>query len=76
MTTQELGEVSGLIERAAGGDPEALRELFANHRERLKRVVRLRLSRLLQGRVNESDVVREVFDEARADSRRFSKIRG
>jgi RNA polymerase sigma-70 factor (ECF subfamily) len=60
----ERNDVSGLFERAAGGDPEALRELFATHRGRLKRVVRLRLSRLLQGRVNESDVVQEILDDA------------
>ena len=38
--------------------------MFAVYRERLKRVVRLRLSRPLQGRLNESDVVQEVFDDA------------
>ncbi len=64
MKTEETREANGLIERAAGGDPEAASALFAVYRERLKRVVRLRLSRPLQGRLNESDVVREVFDEA------------
>jgi RNA polymerase sigma-70 factor (ECF subfamily) len=64
MKTEELSEVSGLIERAARGDPEGVRALLAVHRDRLKRVVRLRLSRPLQGRLNESDVVQEVFDDA------------
>jgi RNA polymerase sigma-70 factor (ECF subfamily) len=76
MTTKELSEVSELIECAAGGDPEALRELFANHRERLKRVVRLRLSRLLQGRVNESHVVQEVLDDAAPRLKEFLEDSG
>jgi RNA polymerase sigma-70 factor (ECF subfamily) len=57
-------EVTGLFERAAAGDADAARALFADHRERLKRVVRLRLDRLLQGQVNESDLVDEILDAA------------
>jgi RNA polymerase sigma-70 factor (ECF subfamily) len=64
MTAEELGDLSGLLERAAGGDAEALRAVFGRYRERLKRIVRLRLGRFLHGRVKDSDVVQAVCDEA------------
>jgi len=35
-------------------------DLFARHHDRLKRMVRLRLDRRLQGRVDPSDVLRQV----------------
>jgi RNA polymerase sigma-70 factor (ECF subfamily) len=58
--TPESGE-SRLLQRVAGGDQGATQELFAQHRERLKRMVHLRLSRRLQGRVDDSDVLQEAF---------------
>ena len=55
-----------LLARAAAGDEAAARDLFACHRSRLKRMVRLRLSRRLQGRVDDSDVLQEAcLDVAR-----------
>lgn len=57
----DSSEVSGLLQRAAAGDAEALRELFIRYRDRLKRMVHLRLSRRLAGRVDDSDVVQEAF---------------
>jgi RNA polymerase sigma-70 factor (ECF subfamily) len=59
--TDESGAESGLIARAAAGDQEALRLLFSRYRDRLKRMVHLRLSRRLSGRVDDSDVVQEAF---------------
>jgi RNA polymerase sigma-70 factor, ECF subfamily len=50
-----------LVERAAGGDERALAELFDRHRHRLRQMVRLRLDRRLQGRVDPSDVLQEAF---------------
>jgi RNA polymerase sigma-70 factor (ECF subfamily) len=58
------GEVLEQVRRAAAGDEEALRTLFAAHRDRLKRMVHLRLSRRLAGRVDDSDVLQEAFVEA------------
>src|SRR2546421_8095800 len=60
----DSSEVSDLVQRAAAGDEEALRELFTRYRDRLKRMVHLRLSRRLQGRVDDSDVVQEAYLEA------------
>jgi RNA polymerase sigma-70 factor (ECF subfamily) len=56
-------EVSDLLRRAAEGDQEALRALFSGYRDRLKRMVHLRLSRRLQGRVDDSDVLQEAYLE-------------
>ncbi|MCI0681756.1 MAG: sigma-70 family RNA polymerase sigma factor [Gemmataceae bacterium] len=50
-----------LLHDAAAGDEAAARELFALHRDRLKRMVHLRLSRRLQRRVDDSDVVQEAL---------------
>ncbi len=58
---QEFDESNDLLQRAASGDPQAVQDLFARHRDRLKRMVHLRLSRRLQGRVDDSDVIQEAF---------------
>lgn len=50
-----------LVKRAAAGDDVALAELFDRHRHRLRQMVRLRLDRRLQGRVDPSDVLQEAF---------------
>jgi RNA polymerase sigma-70 factor, ECF subfamily len=61
--TDDSGETADLLRRAAGGDERAYHELFARYRDRLKRMVHLRLSRRLQGRVDDSDVLQESFLE-------------
>jgi len=43
------------------GDPNALGEVWQRYHERLRRLVRLRLDRRLQGRVDPSDVLQEAF---------------
>lgn len=53
-----------LIQRAETGDARALEELFERHRERLLRMVRLRLDHRLRGRVDASDVLQETHLEA------------
>jgi RNA polymerase sigma-70 factor (ECF subfamily) len=62
-STSEFNDLPELLQRAAGGDQQALLDLFARHRDRLKRMVRLRLSRRLQGRIDDSDVLQESFLE-------------
>ncbi len=59
--SDDPSEVADLLQRAAAGDAEALRELFSRYRDRLKRMIHLRLSRRLAGRVDDSDVVQEAF---------------
>src|SRR6516164_8545910 len=53
-----------LIGRIEGGEAGALGELFGRHRERLRRMVRLRLDRRLQGRIDPEDVLQEAFVDA------------
>ena len=60
---EESSEDRDQLARAAAGDQEALRPLFSRYRDRLKRMVHLRLSRRLSGRVDDSDVVQEAFLE-------------
>jgi RNA polymerase sigma-70 factor, ECF subfamily len=50
-----------LIRRAAGGDTSSLAELFGRHRDRLEKMVRVRLHRGLQGRVDPDDVLQETY---------------
>ncbi len=58
---QDSRNPTELLERAAGGDQTAVEQLFSMYRERLKSMVRLRLSRRLQGRVDDSDVLQEAY---------------
>lgn len=59
--SEDSDDVTGLLQQAANGDEQAARTLFQRHRDRLKRMVHLRLNRRLQGRVDDSDVLQEAF---------------
>jgi RNA polymerase sigma-70 factor, ECF subfamily len=50
-----------LLSRAIAGNQQALAELFAHYRERLRRMIHLRLDRRLQGRLDPDDVLQETF---------------
>jgi RNA polymerase sigma-70 factor (ECF subfamily) len=65
-------EMLSLIDRAIQGDQEAWGELLARYRDRLRRMVALRLDRRLQGRVDASDVIQEAMLDA---SRRLAEYR-
>ena len=56
-------ETTELLQRAGRGDAQALGELFSQHRERLRRMVQVRLDRRLQGRIDPSDVLQEAYVE-------------
>src|SRR6516162_1671390 len=53
-----------LIRRSAGGDELARQDLLARHRDRLRRMIGVRLDRRLLARLDPSDVVQEVLVEA------------
>src|SRR5262249_42457583 len=53
----EDNETTRLIAQAVRGDRRALGELLGRHRERLHRMVALRIDRRLQGRVDPSDIL-------------------
>jgi RNA polymerase sigma-70 factor (ECF subfamily) len=49
------------VRRAAAGDLAALASLWERHSGRLRQMLRLRLDRRLQGRVDPSDVLQEAY---------------
>src|SRR5579884_927890 len=53
-----------LLRRAAAGDPAGWELLLARYRDRLRRMVALRLDPRLRGRVDPSDVIQEACLEA------------
>jgi RNA polymerase sigma-70 factor (ECF subfamily) len=53
--------LSRLLDRAAAGDPDACGELFARHRDRLRRLIQYRLDWKLRGRLDPSDVLQETY---------------
>jgi len=63
------GSLSG---RLRGGDVHAAEELFTQCRDRLKRMVRLRLDRRLQGRLDPSDVLQEAFLDVQRKTPEFA----
>ena len=58
--TSDPGQTDDLLHRISAGDRAAFIELFAQHRDRLRRMVRLRLDHRLQGRIDPSDVLQEA----------------
>jgi|SRR5262245_5095234 len=60
MITPETDEAD-LLRRAKGGDQQALAALFARYRDRLRRMIRLRLDRRMSGRIDASDVLQDAY---------------
>jgi RNA polymerase sigma-70 factor (ECF subfamily) len=50
-----------LLRQAKAGDATALGALFARYRDRLRKLVRLRLDRRLSGRIDASDVLQDAY---------------
>ena len=50
-----------LLRRAEAGDAAALGALFAHYRDRLRKMVRLRLDRRLSSRIDTSDVLQDAY---------------
>jgi len=61
MVASDASNSQEILRRARAGDAQALPELFARYRDRLRRMVRLRLDRRLQGRVDPTEVVQEAY---------------
>jgi RNA polymerase sigma-70 factor (ECF subfamily) len=57
-------DTARLLEQAAAGDPQAVERLMARHRQRLRRMVAVRIDRRLAARLDPSDVVQEALAEA------------
>jgi RNA polymerase sigma-70 factor (ECF subfamily) len=69
--TCDSSETNRLIAQAAGGDRRVLESLLARHRDRLHRMVSLRLDRRLRKRIDASDVIQEAYLEASARLPRY-----
>ncbi len=64
MPAESDAEVAALVARLRDGDQTALAELFDKHRDKLRRMVQLRLDHRLAGRVSASDVLQEAYIDA------------
>jgi RNA polymerase sigma-70 factor (ECF subfamily) len=65
MTDSPPAAPNDLLERALHGDECALAALFNEYRDRLGRMIRLRLDRRLSGRVDSSDVLQDAYLDVR-----------
>ena len=61
------GDPNDAIEQLRGGDRRALAALFERHRERLRRMVELRLDPRIRARLDASDVVQEAYLDVARD---------
>jgi RNA polymerase sigma-70 factor (ECF subfamily) len=64
---QTPNEVTHLIDRLRAGDRRALAELFDQNRDRLRRMVELRMDPRLRARLDASDVLQEAYLELAGD---------
>jgi RNA polymerase sigma-70 factor, ECF subfamily len=71
MTDDPGQDDDALLLRIEGGDEGALTELFTRHRERFRRMIRLRLDRRLQGRIDSSDILQETYLEVARRAREY-----
>jgi RNA polymerase sigma-70 factor (ECF subfamily) len=62
----EPTDTGQLVERLRAGDRQALTDLFQHYRDRLHRMVDLRMDPRIQGRVDASDVLQDGFLDAAA----------
>jgi RNA polymerase sigma-70 factor (ECF subfamily) len=64
---QTPNEVTHLIDRLRAGDRQALGELFHCYRQRLRRMVELRMDSRLRTRLDASDVLQEAYLDLAGD---------
>jgi RNA polymerase sigma-70 factor (ECF subfamily) len=73
MDPRELAPEPDLVRRAASGDRDAFSDLLERHRERLRRMVALRLDHRLRGRVDPSDIIQDAYIDAAAGLSEFAR---
>jgi RNA polymerase sigma-70 factor, ECF subfamily len=64
VMTTDPDQTDRLLAKAGRGDPVARQQILQAHRDRLRRMVALRLDRRLALRIDASDVVQEALAEA------------
>src|SRR5262249_58164202 len=67
LMDQTPNEVTHLIDRLRAGDREALSDLFHCYRERLRRMVELRMDPRVRARLDASDVLQEAYLDLAGD---------
>jgi RNA polymerase sigma-70 factor (ECF subfamily) len=67
LMDQTPNEVTQLIDRLRAGDRQALAELFHSYRERLRRMVELRMDARLWARLDASDVLQDAYLDLAGD---------
>lgn len=72
MSDNGTRSLEQLMERVRNNDAEAVAEVFAYYRDRLKRMVRLRMDRRLQGRLDPSDVLQEAWIDVNARAAEYA----
>ena len=55
-----------VVDRLRNGDPHVLGELFQEHQQRLLHIIRVRMDQRMAARVDEDDVLQEVYLDAAA----------
>lgn len=71
----ETSSIDDLLERIRDQDAEAVGDVFAHYRDRLRRMVQLRMDRRLQGRIDPSDVLQEAFIDVAARANQYAAKR-
>jgi RNA polymerase sigma-70 factor (ECF subfamily) len=61
------GETTDPLDQLRGGDRQALASLFARYRDRLRRMVELRIDARVRARLDASDVLQEAFLDVARD---------
>lgn len=74
MAPEEVA-LESLLDRARDGDDSACELLLQTYRERLKRMVAVRMDRRLSTRIDPSDVVQEALTEANQHLREYARTR-
>jgi RNA polymerase sigma-70 factor (ECF subfamily) len=64
MVIEQRSETDELLNRAARGDLLARQEILVRHRDRLRKMIGLRMDHRLAARIDPSDVVQETLAEA------------
>jgi RNA polymerase sigma-70 factor (ECF subfamily) len=75
VTVSEDSRTNELLEKASHGDAAARERLLVRYRNRLRRMVALRMDRRLAARIDASDVVQEAMIEASSRLSDYLRLR-
>jgi RNA polymerase sigma-70 factor (ECF subfamily) len=73
LMAHDSSETGRLFAGAAGGDSQSWGALLTRHEARLRRLVAFRLDQRLQGRIDVTDVIQEVYLEASSHRAEYFK---